>query len=176
ELAIRCVALCGLPLPGRGHQPRRLAVLPLPTQPAHGRRDAGSARHRRQPRDRAAVGAQVRPGLRQPDPAEAPLRGRQMAPRRGRHQDRRGAALALACRGSERDGAGCAGAEPARQARGQAPAAQAAQAAAPGTPRHDHRQAPELRGGQAGGDARCRAPPAQGPEQPGGKLAPADAT
>src|SRR5215210_5060528 len=55
EPASRQVALCRPPLPGRGHQPRRLAVLPLPTQPAHGRGDAGRPRHRREPRDRAAV-------------------------------------------------------------------------------------------------------------------------
>src|SRR4051812_39260929 len=30
-----------LPLSGRGHQPRGLALLPLSAEPAHGRRDAG---------------------------------------------------------------------------------------------------------------------------------------
>src|SRR6476661_6527294 len=54
------------PLSGRGHQPRGLAVLPLPAQPAHGRGDAGRPRHHRQPQDYTAIGAQVRPDLRQP--------------------------------------------------------------------------------------------------------------
>jgi hypothetical protein len=39
---------------------------------------AGCARHHRQPRECAAVGAQVRPDIRQPDPAEVaprPLTG-----------------------------------------------------------------------------------------------------
>ena len=80
EPASRQVALCGPPLPGRGHQPRGLALLSLPARPAHGLGDAGGAGHRRQPRDRAAVGAQVRPGVRQTDPAEAAPRRRQVAP------------------------------------------------------------------------------------------------
>src|SRR4051812_27765222 len=33
-----------LPLSGRGHQPHRLALLPLSAEPAHGRRDAGRPR------------------------------------------------------------------------------------------------------------------------------------
>src|SRR3954454_1107400 len=37
ELFGRQVALCRLPLPGRGHQPRRVVVFPLPTQPPYGR-------------------------------------------------------------------------------------------------------------------------------------------
>jgi hypothetical protein len=69
------------PVSGRGHQPRGLALLPLPAQPAHGRGDAGRARHHRQPRDGAAVGAQVRPGVRQPDPAASACDRRQMASR-----------------------------------------------------------------------------------------------
>ena len=48
--------LCRPPVSGRGHQPRRLAVLPLPAQPAHGRGDAGRARHHRQPRDACGNG------------------------------------------------------------------------------------------------------------------------
>src|SRR3954468_8643145 len=52
------------PLSGRGHQPRGLAVLPLPAQPAHGRGDAGRPRHHRQPQDHTAIGAQVQPELR----------------------------------------------------------------------------------------------------------------
>src|SRR3954453_21767659 len=54
------------PLSGRGHQPRGLAVLPLPAQPAHGRGDAGRPQHHRQPQDHTAIGAQVRPELHQP--------------------------------------------------------------------------------------------------------------
>src|SRR3954465_4068268 len=45
----RQVPLRRLSLSGRGHQPRRLALLPLPAEPAHGRRDAGRPRHRREP-------------------------------------------------------------------------------------------------------------------------------
>src|SRR4051812_21133984 len=43
------VTLCRLPLSRRGHQPRRLALLPLSAEPTHGRRDAGRPRHRREP-------------------------------------------------------------------------------------------------------------------------------
>src|SRR3954464_314173 len=43
------VTLRRLPLSRRGHQPRRLALLPLSAQPAHGGRDAGGPRHRREP-------------------------------------------------------------------------------------------------------------------------------
>src|SRR4051812_10452681 len=43
------VTLRRLSLSGRSHQPRRLAVLPLSAQPAHGRRDAGGPRPRREP-------------------------------------------------------------------------------------------------------------------------------
>src|ERR671916_25835 len=62
--------------------PRREAQLPLPPKPAHGRGDAGRPRHPRQPRGRAAVGPQVRPGLRQPDPPQAAA-GRRRLPRAG---------------------------------------------------------------------------------------------
>ncbi len=67
------------PVSGRDHQPRGLALLPLPAQLAHGRGDAGRSRHHRQPRERAAMGAQVWPGLRQPDPPSAAAHGRQVA-------------------------------------------------------------------------------------------------
>src|SRR5215207_7682885 len=53
ELFDRQVALCRLPLPGRGNRPRLVALLSLSAQPAHGGRDAG--RSRRHP--------QVEPGL-----------------------------------------------------------------------------------------------------------------
>src|SRR3954454_24312535 len=43
------VTLYRLSLSGRGHQPRRLALLPLSAEPAHGGRDAGRPRHRREP-------------------------------------------------------------------------------------------------------------------------------
>jgi polar amino acid transport system substrate-binding protein len=39
------------PLSAGSHRPRRLALLPVPARPAHGRGDAGRPRHRRQPRD-----------------------------------------------------------------------------------------------------------------------------
>ena len=105
------IPLCRPSLPGRGDQPGGVAVLSLPARPAHGRGNAGGTRHCGQPRDHPAVGAQVRPGVRQPDPAKAPPRRGQVAPRRGRHQDCRGETLALACRRSDRDGNRCAGAE-----------------------------------------------------------------
>src|SRR4051812_1782942 len=63
EPALCQVTLCRLPFPAGGDQPRGMAVLPLPAEPAYGRRDAGRTRHHRQPRERAAVGAEVRPGL-----------------------------------------------------------------------------------------------------------------
>src|SRR3954469_5549717 len=55
-----------------------MAVFPIPAQLAHGRRDAGRARHHRQPRECAAMGAQVRPGICQPDPAASACVRRQM--------------------------------------------------------------------------------------------------
>src|SRR3954463_13409674 len=71
ELTSHQVALCRVSVSTGGDQPRRLAVFPLPPQLAHGRGDAGGPWYRGQPRDGAAVGAQVRPGLCQPDPAAA---------------------------------------------------------------------------------------------------------
>src|SRR3954451_13491025 len=53
DLASHQVTLCRLPFPAGGDQPRGMAVLPLPAQPAHGRGDAGRARHHREPRERA---------------------------------------------------------------------------------------------------------------------------
>src|SRR4051795_9777154 len=61
------------------------------------------------------MGAQVRPGLRQSDPAASAYGRRQMAPRRGCSEDRRQEALALARGGPDRDGARRAGPEPAGQ-------------------------------------------------------------
>src|SRR3954466_8984091 len=55
-----------------------------------------AARYPREPRDGAAMGAEVRPGLRQPDPAAAARGRRQMASRRGCGEDRRQEALAVA--------------------------------------------------------------------------------
>ena len=40
----------------RDHQLRGLAILSLPAQPAHGRGDAGRARHRRQPQEACGSG------------------------------------------------------------------------------------------------------------------------
>src|SRR3954464_7673890 len=37
----RIIPLRRLPLSRRGHQPRRVALLPVPAQPTHGGRDAG---------------------------------------------------------------------------------------------------------------------------------------
>src|SRR5215471_4617545 len=51
-----------------------------------------------EPRNGAAVGRQIWPAVRQPDPSPAPARRRQMASRRGRAQDRRCEALVVARR------------------------------------------------------------------------------
>src|SRR5215210_7834738 len=123
------VTLRRLPLSGRGHQPRRLALLPLSTDPAHGGRDAGGPRHRREPRDRAAVGAQVRPGLRQPDPPQAARPWRQVAPRRSVPDDPRPEALAVAGRRPGWLRTRRSRPEPARQEGRQTLASQAAEAA-----------------------------------------------
>ena len=98
-----------------------------------------------------------------------------MALGRGRSVDCGREALAVARSRPDRAGAGHPGAEPARHAGRQAPAAQAAEEADPPASRHGDRQAGELRGGQARGDALGRAQEAQGAEQQGGELAPADA-
>src|SRR5208337_3008921 len=50
-----------LSVPSRDHQPRRLAVFPLPARSAHGGGVAGRPWHHRHPQNRAAVGAQMRP-------------------------------------------------------------------------------------------------------------------
>ena len=49
EAASRQARLCRPSLPSRSDQPGGVAVLPLPTQLAHGPRDAGGTRHRGQP-------------------------------------------------------------------------------------------------------------------------------
>src|SRR3954451_7970684 len=93
---------------------------------------------RREPRDRAPVGAQVRAGLRQPDPAPAARSWRQMAPGRSVPDDQGNEALAVAGR---RPGWGCARRprpEAAGQEGRQAPAAQAAEEAGPGPSCPDH--------------------------------------
>src|SRR3954451_9131441 len=106
----------GYRLPGEGHQPRRVALLPLSAEPAHGGRDAGGPRHRREPRDRPAVGAQVRPGLRQPDPPQAARPWRQVALGRSVPEDQGNEALALASRRPGWLRARRSGPEPAGQA------------------------------------------------------------
>ena len=78
----------------------------------------------------------------------------QMASRRGRDQDRRQEALAVARGGPERHRARHPGAEPAGQTGRQAAAPQAAEAAMPAAARHDHRQAGQLWGGKEGDHAR----------------------
>src|SRR5215204_5609685 len=90
-------------------------------------------------------GAQVRPGLCQPDPASAALSWRQVAPRRSVPDDQGNEALAVA---GGRSGWGCARRsrpEPAGQAGRQASAPQAAEKAVPGPSCHDHGQAGQLR-------------------------------
>src|SRR5262244_391195 len=78
-----------------------------------------------QPRNGAAMGAQIWPAVRQPDPSSASARRRQMASRRGRAQDRRCEALVVARRGPDRDRARCPRPTPPRQASGQAVVTQA---------------------------------------------------
>ena len=46
-----------------GGDPCGLAVFPVSAQPAHGRGDAGGARYRRQPRNGAALGREIRQGF-----------------------------------------------------------------------------------------------------------------
>ena len=123
-----------------------------------------AARHPRQPRDRTPVGAQVRPGVRKPDPPQAAYSRRQVAYGQGRADDRGREALAVARGRSERDGAGHPCSKPARHAGRQASAAQAAEAAVPGASCHGDRQAGELWSGQVLSDALGRAQEAQGPE------------
>jgi hypothetical protein len=64
------------------------------------------------------------------------------------NQDRRGETLALACGGSDRDGARRSRAEPTQHVGCQAPALQAAEAADASAPGHDHRQACQLQCGK----------------------------
>src|SRR3954447_24069149 len=78
------------------------------------------------------VGAQVRPGLRRPDPPQAALSWRQMAPGRSVPDDQRNEALAVASRRPRWGRARRLGPEPAGQAGRQTPAAQAAEKAVPG--------------------------------------------
>ena len=51
-----------------------MAVFSVPAEPADGRGDAGRPRHLGDTRDDPAVGAQIRPGIRQPH-SSAPCRG-----------------------------------------------------------------------------------------------------
>ena len=99
------------------------------------------------------MGAHVRPGLRELDPAQAARDRRQMAPRRGRADDRGREALAVARGGPEWDGAGHPGPEPTRHAGRQASAVQAAEAAMPGAARYDHGQAGRVYSGIRSGAA-----------------------
>ena len=52
-----------------------MAVFSVPVEPAHGRGDAGRPRHLGDARDDPAMGPQIRPGIRHPDPSRAPRRG-----------------------------------------------------------------------------------------------------
>src|SRR6516225_965147 len=62
-------------------QSRRVAVFSVPAWAAYGRGVAGRPRHHRQPRNGAAMGAQIWPAVRQPDPSSASAGWRQMASR-----------------------------------------------------------------------------------------------
>src|ERR1700724_2319016 len=58
-----------------------MAVFSVPVEPAHGRGDAGRPRYLGDARDDPAMGPQIRPGIRQPDPSASASPWRQMAPR-----------------------------------------------------------------------------------------------
>src|ERR1700722_12832468 len=57
-----------------------MAVFSVPVKPAHGRGDAGRPRYLGDARDDPAMGPQIRPGIRQPDPSASASPWRQMAP------------------------------------------------------------------------------------------------
>src|SRR5215210_6932720 len=111
---------------------------------SHGGRDAGGPRHRCEPRDRAAVGTQVRSGLRKPDPPQAARPWRQVAPRRSVPDDQGNEALALAGRRPGWGRGRRSRPEPTRQEGRQALAPQAAEAADPRAACDDYGQAGEL--------------------------------
>ena len=117
-----------LPLSRRGHQPRRLAVLPLSAEPAMVE-EMLAARGIDVSHETVRQWGRKFGQSRQPDPPQAPLSWRQVASRRSVPDDRRPEALALAGR---RPGWGCARRsrpEPAGQEGRQAPAPQVAEAA-----------------------------------------------
>jgi hypothetical protein len=109
-----------------------------------------------QGRPEGGSGPRLRADVRQPDPPPAARRRRRAAPRRGRDQDRRDAALAPVRGGSERDGSRRAAPGPAGQTGRRAPAAQAAEAPVPSAAGHGHRQARQPQCGEAGSDAGWR--------------------
>src|SRR5271163_1354816 len=88
------------------------------------------------------------PAVCQPDPSPPSAGWRQMAFRRGRAQNCRGKALALASRGPGRRRARRPGPTPTQQASRQAAPAQTAEEADAAAPCHDHRQACQLRRGK----------------------------
>ena len=55
-------------VPRRDHRPCCVAILSLPSRSLYGRGVAGRSRHHRQPRNRAAVGAQIWPAIRESHP------------------------------------------------------------------------------------------------------------
>src|SRR3954452_18238973 len=121
------------------------------------------------------MGAPVRPKLRPPDPPPAAPCRRQVASGRGRGEDRRPEALALAGRRPGWGRARRSRPEAAGQAGRQTPAPEAAEAPSPRAACDDHRQADELWRCEGRGDALRRASEAQRVKQQGGEFAPADA-
>src|SRR4029077_12824156 len=75
----RSPPLYRLSVSGRDHQPCHMALFPLPAWSPHGGGVARCPRHHRQPRNRAAVGAQIRPAVRQSDPSSPSSGWRQVA-------------------------------------------------------------------------------------------------
>ena len=154
-------------LPARDHRPRRVALRPLPAQPANGRGDAARARDRRLLRDRSALGREVRPGARAGAAAAGAPAERRLAPRRGARGDPRPRSLALAGGRPARGGARRDPATPPRQARRAPPARPAPQEAGLAAAADRDRQAALVRRREAGGRAQPRAPRPQGAQQPG---------
>src|SRR5690348_381610 len=92
----RVAVVQGVPVPGRGDLPLRVAVLPLPVVVSRGRGADARARRDRFLRNGAAVVCEVRAGLRQGAAPTAAPAWRQVVSGRGLHRDQRRAAVPVA--------------------------------------------------------------------------------